>query len=80
MATRDIVGPSRTTATAAGTWSRAGGRRRALPVVVWVVAGQLYTRLGALQPWLLLLGFWQAVPAVLGITLLVRRVSGRRRP
>ncbi len=45
-------------------------RQGRVAVAYWIVAGAIYCLLGVLVPWMFLLGFWQSLLYVAGVTAL----------
>lgn len=53
-----------------GATSEHSPRHGRVAVTYWIVAGALYCVLGVLVPWMFLLGFWQSLLYVAGVTAL----------
>jgi hypothetical protein len=71
--------PSASEAASPAAEAPARARSGVLQVSIWVGAVGLYAALGAWQPAVFLLGFWQAFPAVLGVTWVASRAARRLR-
>ena len=70
--------PPATEAAPRTIWTALGLRRAGVvQVAIWITAVVLYGLLGAWQPAVFVLGFWQSFPIVLGVTWVAGRVARR---